>query len=161
MNGVLCVPSYLFHKSVNLDLLYPPFLEALLDCLMECHLLNSSYKVYSGHRPFEEQEELYKKHLQGGPRAAPPGLSAHNYGLAIDCARIVAGKLSWDAKDYAEMEATAPKHGLITGKSFNDQPHVQFPGYVTGAQLLPLKALYSGMTQGDELSKLKLVWETL
>lgn len=30
------------------------------------------------------QKELYDKHLAGGPRAAPPGRSAHNFGLAVD-----------------------------------------------------------------------------
>lgn len=159
-NGTFLVPSYLFHKSVNLDLLYPPFLEALLNLLMECHLQGSSYKVYSGHRGFDEQTELYEKHLQGGPRAAPAGLSAHNYGMAIDCARLVAGKLSWDPSDYKVLEETVGKHGLITGASFNDRPHVQWPGYVNARQLLPLKALYASV-QGGMADQLKAVWAHL
>lgn len=159
-NGISLVPSYLFHKSVNLDLLYPPFLEALLNLLMECHLKGSSYKVYSGSRSFDEQTELYEKHLQGGPRAAPAGLSAHNYGLAIDCARLVAGKLSWDSADYKMLEETVSKHGLITGAPFNDRPHVQWPAYVNARQLLPLKALHASV-QGDAADKLKAVWSFL
>lgn len=40
--------------------------------------------VTYGLRSLALQEELYRKYLAGGPRAAPPGRSAHNFGLAID-----------------------------------------------------------------------------
>jgi peptidoglycan L-alanyl-D-glutamate endopeptidase CwlK len=144
-----------------MDLLYPPFLEALLNLQMECRLLGSSYKIYSGHRPFDEQRVLYEKYLAGGPKAAPAGLSAHNYGLAVDCARLLpSGKLSWDSADYKILEDTVEKHGLITGKSFNDQPHVQWPNVVSGKELWPLKIAYS-KAPGSETEKLKVVWDGL
>lgn len=146
---------------VNLDLLYPPFLEALLNCLVECRMLGVDYKVYSGHRPTDEQAKLYELHLKGGPRAAPPGLSTHNYGLAVDCAkRLHNGKLSWDGKDYDTLLAVLPKHGLKSGKSYNDLPHINWPKYERARELLPLKVVYNA-TQGDELTKLKAVWEKL
>lgn len=144
-----------------MDLLYPPFLGALLDLQMECKLLGSPYKVYSGHRQFDEQRQLYYKYLDGGPKAAPPGLSAHNYGMAVDCALLLPdGKLSWLGEHYETLEKTAEKHGLVTGKAFGDRPHVQVPNYVTGTQLWPLKTVYN-RTPGTELEKLKAVWNVV
>lgn len=146
---------------LDLDRLYPPFLESLLDCLTECRMLGVDYKVYSGHRPFDEQAKLYEAHLKGGPRAAPPGLSAHNYGLAVDCAkRLPNKKLSWEPKDYDTLLAVLPKHGLLSGKNYKDLPHVNWPKYERAQELLPLKVVYNA-TFGDELSKLRAVWSTL
>src|SRR5688572_3401312 len=100
------MPADLF-TMVDLDRLYPTFLEALLNCITECRMLGVDYKVYSGHRSFDEQAKLYTAYLKGGNRAAPPGLSSHNYGLAVDCARRMPDKkLSWDAKDYRVLLAT-------------------------------------------------------
>lgn len=153
------MPTQLWHRSVDMDRLYSPFLEAVLALQAECVASGYSYKVYSGHRPFDEQQALYEAHLKGAPRAAPPGLSAHNYGLAVDCARLLPdGKLSWDA--YEVLEMLVSKHGLVTGKSFGDRPHLQWPGYVSGAQLRPLKVIYEAAS-GTELDKLKAVWQTL
>jgi peptidoglycan L-alanyl-D-glutamate endopeptidase CwlK len=143
---------------VNLDLLYPPFLEALLNCLTECRMLGVDYKVYSGHRPTDEQAKLYEIHLKGGPKAAPPGLSAHNYGLAVDCAqRLPNKKLTWDIKSYDTLLTVLPKHGLLSGKAYNDLPHINWPEYESARQLLPLKVVYNA-TVGDEPTKLKAVW---
>lgn len=49
-------------------------------------LASSSYtwEVRYGFRSLEEQDALYRKYQAGGPRAAPPGRSAHNFGLAVD-----------------------------------------------------------------------------
>ncbi len=156
------MPSDLFRRDVNLDYLYPPFLEALLSLLTECRMLGTDYKVYSGYRSNAEQLVLYDKYLKGGAKAAPVGLSAHNYGLAIDCARLLPNKtLTWEGKEYSLLEETAPKHGLVTGKAFGDRPHVQWPGYVNGRELLPLKIVYNKAT-GTELERLKIaVWPTI
>lgn len=155
------MPKDLWKGSVNLDYLYPPFLEAVLNLQTECRMLGVDYKVYSGFRPHDEQRELYDKYLKGGPLAAPAGLSSHNYGLAVDCARLQANKLlSWTEDDYDVLLRTIPKHGLVSGASFKDLPHVQWPGYVSARQLLPLKVLFNSTT-GDELTKLKAVWSKL
>jgi RHS repeat-associated protein len=39
-----------------------------------------------GRRSLELQQQMYERYLNGGPLAAPPGQSAHNYGLAVDLA---------------------------------------------------------------------------
>lgn len=43
-----------------------------------------TWEVRYGFRSLEEQDALYRKYQAGGPRAAPPGRSAHNFGLAVD-----------------------------------------------------------------------------
>ena len=70
-----------WRKGVDKTLLQPQFLadvEALLGGSPHTWL------VTSGHRGIAEQAELYRIYKAGGPKAAPAGKSAHNYGLAID-----------------------------------------------------------------------------
>ncbi len=154
------MPSSLV-RMLNLDYLYPPFLQELLNFLAECRMLGYEYKCYSGFRATDEQRKLYEAYLAGGAKAAPPGLSAHNYGLAIDCARLMpSGKVSWDKADYDMLLKVIGKHRLVSGASFGDLPHVQWPDYVSARQLLPLKQLYNA-TSGEELSRLKSVWTSL
>lgn len=146
-------------RMLNLSYLYPPFLGELLNCLSECQMLGYPYKCYSGYRATDEQRKLYEAYLAGGAKAAPAGLSAHNYGLAVDCALLEpSGRLTWDKDKYETLIKVIPKHNLISGQSFGDLPHVQYPGYVSGAQLLPLKSVYNA-ANGNETSKLKAVWE--
>jgi hypothetical protein len=42
------------------------------------------WRVVYAYRSLELQASLYEKYRNGGPRAAPPGESAHNFGLAVD-----------------------------------------------------------------------------
>lgn len=149
------MPKALFHRSVNLDLLHPVFLERLLALLADAESQGVVYKVYSGHRSFEEQLKLYKLYVGGGSRAAPPGLSAHNYGLAVDLGRWLNGVMSWADADLEPLRALCVKHKLVWGGIFADKPHLQLPGYVTGQQLLPLKRIY------DSTNDLKAVWASV
>jgi peptidoglycan L-alanyl-D-glutamate endopeptidase CwlK len=43
-----------------------------------------SVRLLSGTRTFAEQAELFEKHQHGGPLAASPGHSNHNFGIAWD-----------------------------------------------------------------------------
>lgn len=154
------MPSDLVSR-LNLDYLYPPFLERLLSFLAECRMLGYDYKCYSGYRSMDEQRKLYEAYLAGGAQAAPPGLSAHNYGLAVDCARRMSnGKLTWDKGEYVMLLKVLPKHDLKSGVGYSDRPHINFPKYVSARQLLPLKAKYSA-TSGTDLERLKQIWTSL
>jgi peptidoglycan L-alanyl-D-glutamate endopeptidase CwlK len=75
---------------------------------------------------------------------APAGLSAHNYGLGVDFVRMVGVTPSWHEGDYATLGEEAAKVGLEWGGHWRepDRPHVQWPGYVTTQQLLPLRKVY-------------------
>lgn len=79
--------------------------------------------VTSGLRTYGEQTRLYMAYLAGRSRlpAAPPGRSAHNYGLAID---VWAG----NGQQGAMMSIVYSLGGeLVSG----DPPHVQYPGFST------------------------------
>jgi peptidoglycan L-alanyl-D-glutamate endopeptidase CwlK len=41
-------------------------------------------RILSGTRTFAEQGDLFEKHQHGGPLAARPGRSNHNFGIAWD-----------------------------------------------------------------------------
>lgn len=87
--------------SVNssvLSGLWPPFAEAVRILQWYVDYFHLDAKVVSGYRSMEEQQRLYakgrtpdevrrrvsKKGTGGAVTDAPPGSSAHNYGLAID-----------------------------------------------------------------------------
>jgi len=99
-------------------------------------------RVVYGIRTFAEQELLYS---QGRTRPggivtnAKPGLSYHQYGLAIDLCLLTEGgkNVSWDIKvdndkdktpDWMEMVEEFKKFGWIWGgdfKSIKDYPHFE------------------------------------
>lgn len=124
------------------------------------------YYVTSGTRFFEEQERLYQAFKAGGPRAAPAGLSAHQYGLAVDLApdadteRPGLQGPDYSRAAYAVLLEEVERVGLASGASFGDLPHVGMPGYVRSSALRPLRAVYLAAT-GDRMAKLTAVWTHL
>ena len=154
-------------SRLNLDLLYPPFLEKVLALLANCRALGQDFVAYSGFRSYAEQDTLHKAYISGkGGIAAPPGLSAHNYGLAVDVARdanLVQPGLQpvWGMADYELLRTEAPKVGLVWGGTFKDPVHVQWPNYVTGGQLAPLRVKWMATQKGPTQNKstLQEVWK--
>jgi peptidoglycan L-alanyl-D-glutamate endopeptidase CwlK len=134
---------------INLDQLYLPFLMKLLDVIAACNVRGAHYTATCGYRSFGEQLALW---AQGRTRAgrrvtnAGPGESAHNFGLAVDLVRMQpANTPDWQPTDYAVLGEEAERAGLVWGggfKGLKDCPHVQWPGYVTAAELAPLKSIY-------------------
>lgn len=93
--------------------------------------------VTQGFRSFAEQDKLYNKR----PRVtrARGGQSYHNYGLAVDFAFTVNGKLDWTDSLYRKIGKWAAAVGLEWGgnwTSFKDLPHVQFPNMPSNANHL-------------------------
>lgn len=97
-----------------------------------------TWYVLSGYRSNLEQADLYRKHLAGGPRAAPPGRSAHNFGLAVDVVPDVDDATpglqpSWDVKHEAAwtwLAATVDWHPRLKhGRVFGDWPHIERRDY--------------------------------
>lgn len=81
-----------------------------------------------GHfRKMEEQRELYERHKNGGPLAAPPGKSYHNYGLAVDLYIIEDGQVSYDLNKYQKVADIFEKYGFSWGYALwgKDKPHFQ------------------------------------
>lgn len=125
-------------ERINLDQLYPDFLERLLALLAEARNEGHDFYAISGFRPYTEQAKLY---FQG--RTAPgkivtwarPGNSYHNFGLAADLcydADILKPNLqpNWRVEAYDILGTLAPRHGLEWAGNWVEHrecPHVQLP----------------------------------
>lgn len=85
-------------------------------------------KIISGYRTYEEQAVLYDKFKRGGPVAAPPGYSNHNFGLAFDIGIFKDGKYLEESPLYAKAGAIGEELGLLWGGfwSSGDEPHFEF-----------------------------------
>jgi len=108
-----------------------PFARALIEKAANQGII---IKVTSGTRSFAEQDELFKKHLAGGPLAAPPGKSNHNFGLAFDVT-IFTGSTDpekaktplFEGPGYKAVGALGTRLGLEWGGNWKneDEPHFQ------------------------------------
>lgn len=150
---------------LDLDLLYPEFLLRLLTLLATAAVEGSPFFAVSGFRSWGTQHQLYANYLKGGAKAAPGGLSQHNYGLAVDVALdgdpVAPGlQPSYDVKRYEVLRSLCEKNGLVWGGKFGDAPHIGWPNYENASQLRPLLLLYT-QTQGGQVAQLKKVWQYL
>lgn len=93
-----------------------------------------SWTVTEGVRTITRSNRLFiEYHLHNGPRAAPGGLSPHNYGYAIDVALdgdpVRPGlQMLWDVKNPAWLRLVAAiwKHPrLRSGRWYSDWPHIE------------------------------------
>jgi peptidoglycan L-alanyl-D-glutamate endopeptidase CwlK len=159
------MPSELFHKDVNLDLAYPRFLDRLLDAKAAAKARGASYLTTELHRPYERSAALYTLYKRGGPRAAPAGASGHNFGICSDEALIIKPSprrvIRWDPDDYAILYEELAKSGLLNGSGYKDWPHVDFPGFVTAAQIAPLNKIWNDNPDLPTLQRLQTVWQYL
>lgn len=95
--------------------------------------LPDTWYVTCGFRSVEESDRLYAIYKQGGPRAAPGGLSPHNIGEAIDVVldgnMAKAGlQMNWDWNHPAWhrlFDAIKAHPRLHSGQSFGDAPHIE------------------------------------
>lgn len=170
------MPSFLYTKKnkdgstsarVDLDLYYPRFLERILQLKANCLARGIAYYPSFGYRSWLEQHKLRGLYLSGkGGRAAPAGLSAHNYGLAEDCIfdrdpNAPGLQPGWEPKHYLVLDEEAKKVGLITGRAYNDYGHVQWPGFETADQLRGLQKIFNACGNVSERVKLSAVWAYL
>jgi peptidoglycan L-alanyl-D-glutamate endopeptidase CwlK len=88
--------------------------------------------VTQTYRSFAESDALYQQgRTKPGPKVtnAKAGQSYHNYGLAIDLALEINGKIVWNVDaNWMTMINAFKKHGFSWGgdwKSFKDYPHVE------------------------------------
>ena len=101
------------------------------------HASPFSWTVLSGFRSIEAQRVLWEKFKAGGPRAAPPGKSAHNFGQAVDV--VLDGdddkpglQPDWNTSHEGWrwlFEAIAAHPRLHSGRSFNDASHIEKLGW--------------------------------
>lgn len=156
-------------KRINLDLIYFPFLEKILELLVNCEVRGAHYIATFGYRSYGEQDALFAqgRSIKGKKVTnARGGQSAHNFGLAIDFTRDLDPtrpglQPGWNAKDYLILATEAVKLGLHSGRSYQDWPHVAWPGFVTAQELRPLDLAYQSCQSDLTLDKLKEAWRTV
>lgn len=151
---------------INLDLLYPPFLERVAALLAACNARGHRYVITEGHRTYERSAVLARAYAAGGPRAAGPGESNHNFGLAVDLVLDVdadkpgvqLGPDAWKQGDYKVACEEARKLGLKCGEDYKDFPHFEWPAFISARDLDPLDLIFR-RTSGVLLLKLRAVWD--
>ncbi len=147
----------------DLDLVFPPALERFLVLVANCNKRGAVYYATELNRSYARSFQLNQAYLQHkGPRAAPGGKSGHNFGLCADFALDISPapglQPRWNKADFVILIEEALKLGLKSGASYNDSPHVEWPGFVSASELAPLDLIYK-KTLGPPLVKLKKVWE--
>jgi len=141
-----------------MDNLHPKLLERVNSLLVRMKELGYNLRIVSGYRSFKDQDDLY---AQGRTKPgkivtnAKGGQSYHNYGLAVDLAFVIDGKISWDEKlPWSRLGMEGKQFGLEWGglfKKFKDRPHFQ---YTNGFSLDVLRDLYNK-------NGLNKVWEII
>lgn len=156
------MPKELIKEDVDLDCLQPAFRDTVLQLLANCKARGKEYLLNEGFRTWGRSHQLYQAMLNGGPRAAPAGSSAHNYGMAADLVFIKQPSpkrvLSWEPRHYDVLVEEAKKLGLHCGMK-NDLCHVGVKGFETTLKLQPLAAVWNRNRQLDTLARLRKVWE--
>lgn len=104
-------------QRIDVSKLDPAFLVKLRAFCDACQAHGLDIRATSGFRSSGLQAILYKKFLAGGPRAARPGSSKHEKGLAVDFLIFAGGKPleNLDGADeavYEEMHTIAERYGL-------------------------------------------------
>ena len=117
------------------------FLGMLLGLLGAAKAHGLDLHATEGYRSPERSDELYKAWIASGkkgPRAAPAGKSAHNFGCAVDflCYRMGVAVQSSQAEEYVDLEELAPRYGLKTLRHLNDGGHVELDGWEARAGVL-------------------------
>ena len=87
--------------------------------------------ITSGYRSLAKQRTLYARYRRGGPLAAAPGNSAHNFGLAVDIA--IQGAARTDRR-YRTLHRLGRRAGLVTlrGEQLEADPyHFEVPDWRT------------------------------
>ena len=111
--------------------IHPYLLQKIEQVIDEAKSKGIDLRVVRGYRSLEEQQRLYDQGriTEGGiVTYAPPGLSYHNYGWAVDVCEYKGGKPDWHSQRWDEIGEIGKEHGLIWGgdwKRLVDKPHLQ------------------------------------
>ena len=118
--------------------LQPDFAGRVRQWLAACRQQGLNPYVHFGSRCLQEQQELHRKFLAGGPKAVEPEHSYHCYGRAFDWVNIKNpdtgdGGLAWDDNAaYAKGTQIGPLFQVV-GIGPSDNDHLQdarFGSYV-------------------------------
>lgn len=174
-------PCAHLYRRVYLGGYYPRFREKSLRVRAACFARKAQYVSEYGYRSMSIQRQLrnnYQLKLanaltpaqlkQGlGGRAAPPGLSGHQYGLAEDVTAdsnvTLAGlQPSWDPAAYVVYGEECEREGLVWGQSFGDMPHSNLSHFTSGSELAVLLKIWEACPYGTtDDARLVAVWNYL
>jgi D-alanyl-D-alanine carboxypeptidase len=112
--------------QASLDSLQPDFADRAKQWIQGMRNAGYDPVLHFGYRSPEEQQQLYQRHLAGGPQAVAPPQSYHTYGRAFDWVNKGSqGDLQWDNdKAYVFGQNLAKNYGL-TGIGPSDNDHIQ------------------------------------
>lgn len=120
-------------RTVDRSLLNPGF---SLDVHNLLEASPHSWTITHGFRNRATQQSLWEKFQQGGPRAAPPGKSPHEYGLAVDVALDGSTEPGlqpdWNTSHEGWLwlfDAIWKHPRLHSGRTFNDADHIEQLGW--------------------------------
>jgi peptidoglycan L-alanyl-D-glutamate endopeptidase CwlK len=142
----------MYINRIDISLIYRPFLNKLVELLVNCAVAGQRYVITSGTRTYQEQNELY---AQGRTKPgkivtnAKGGQSYHNFGIAADFVPDMSDapglQPSWDEKNFKILRDEAIKLGLESGLDwkFKDPPHIQLPLAKNNITLSVLDAEYA------------------
>lgn len=129
-SGGELIPGELDERSAkNIRSLHPQVRETARAFMLELRNRGMRFKVTSGYRTYKEQEILHQKYLSGGPKAAPPGYSNHNFGIAFDITQFRDDEKTpiWESANYAQAGRIGEGLGLTWGGRWKgkdqDEPH--------------------------------------
>ena len=151
-------------RRLDTSLLYAPLFGVVSAAVERARARGCEYWATYGLRTYAEQAALFAAWKAGtGGRAGPPGLSAHQYGLAVDLVADVHEdkpglQPDWRGAEFHVLGEEVKRAGLLWGGIFNDSPHVQWPGYVSAKQLLPLRAYVATFGEAKALPR---IWAVL
>jgi hypothetical protein len=142
-------------KLAGLDPRFSPMARRFVDAAnAEVNPEGLEVRISHGARSLAEQGDLYRKYLTDRKyKAAAPGHSAHNYGMAIDIA-VIQGSASIDnPSTWGRLGRLGESFGLRWGHGFDDDDHFQHPGISTsGSQLLRLHSQGRDVLTGEALN---------
>jgi len=123
---------------IDLTALLPEFESAVEALLAQLKVeVGIDYRPYLGYRTFAEQQTLYAKYQAGGPRAAPPWESPHQWGLAVDVCAYHPGP-DWSDGAYAALQSALVDSSVLAGLGAKDLDHIELrhPSGAWGAEQL-------------------------
>lgn len=153
-------------KRINLDYLYPPFRDRLLEVIAKCSERGADYYAVQGLRSYQEQDQLFRigRDIPGNKVTnAKGGQSQHQFGLAVDFVRdsdlqTPGLQPDWGDSAYDTLIEELGKAGLHSGVGYRDRPHAGWPEYYKLPELNDLAKIWS-LSTGPLPQRLQRVWE--
>ncbi len=104
-------------------MLFAPFRTKIESVIADLAKRGQTFQIIETFRSQERQHELF---LQHATQLDHVGL--HGFGLAVDCARVIGGRIHWESALYQEYGVIAEAEGLTWGGrwTLGDLVHVQY-----------------------------------